>query len=64
MTVPNFGSCPCGGHFENRWVQVRMTAGGKVLLKDVPQGTCSLCGSRVYLLETLARIESVFKGRQ
>lgn len=65
ITKPNFGKCPCGGHFNTRWVEVRMTVDGKnVLLKDVPQGACPQCGSRVYKPETLLRIELLMKGHK
>ena len=61
-TMLNYGTCPCSGRYENRLVEVRMTVGGKVIvLADVPQGTCPLCGSRVYKVEILERIESLLK---
>jgi hypothetical protein len=42
-----------------------MTVDGKnVLLKDVPQGACPQCGSRVYKPETLLRIELLMKGHK
>jgi rRNA maturation endonuclease Nob1 len=36
--------------------------GRRVTLKDVPQGVCPDCGSRVYKAETLARIEATMKN--
>ena len=61
----DYGRCPCGGSYENRAVEVRMTVSGKpVVLTDVPQGACSTCGSRVYKPETLERIESLLKTKQ
>ncbi|WP_409467330.1 hypothetical protein [Streptomyces sp. HC307] len=45
-------------------MEVRFTGpddAAKVLL-DVPQGTCPLCGSRVYKLAVLQRIETAFKS--
>lgn len=40
-----------------------MTVSGKiVVLTDVPQGACPLCGSRVYKPEVLERIESLMKA--
>ena len=33
-----------------------------VVLTNVPQGACPLCGSRVYKAEVLERIESLMKG--
>ena len=42
-----------------------MTVNGKVVvLTDVPQGACPLCGSRVYKAEVLERIESLMKGER
>ena len=62
ITKPDFGKCPYGGHFDNRWVEVRMTVDNKdIRLKDVPQGACPQCGSRVYKSETLLRIEALMK---
>ena len=57
------GRCPCSGQYENRYVEVRMTVKGKVVvLTNVPQGACPMCGSRVYKAEVLERIESLMKG--
>jgi len=58
-----YGRCPCGGTYDNRSVEVRLTVGGKVVvLTDVPQGACPNCGSRVYKAEVLERIETLMKG--
>ncbi len=58
-----YGRCPCGGGYEKRQVEVRMTVGGEVrTLTDVPQGACPICGSRVYKADALGRIESLMKG--
>lgn len=58
-----YGRCPCGGQYDQRYVEVRMTVNGKVVvLTDVPQGACPNCGSRVYKAEVLERIESLMKG--
>lgn len=55
-----YGKCPCGGVYETRSVEVRMTVEeGPVILTDVSQGACPKCGSRVYKAETLERIESL-----
>ena len=43
-----YGHCPCSGQYENRFVEVRMTVNSKVVvLTDVPQGACPLCGSQI-----------------
>jgi YgiT-type zinc finger domain-containing protein len=61
----DYGRCPCGGAYEHRYVEVRMTVGGKVVvLTDVPQGACPNCGSRVYKPEVLERIEFLMKGEK
>ena len=61
----DYGRCPCTGAYENRFVEVRMTVNGKiVVLTDVPQGACPLCGSRVYKPEVLERIESLMKAER
>lgn len=60
---PQYGRCPCTGTYQSRFVEVRMTVNGKVVvLTNVPQGVCPMCGSRVYKPETLERLESLMKG--
>jgi YgiT-type zinc finger domain-containing protein len=59
----DYGRCPCGGVYDNRHVEVRLTVKGKVVvLTDVPQGACPNCGARVYKAEVIERIESLMKG--
>jgi YgiT-type zinc finger domain-containing protein len=61
----DYGRCPCGGTYENRFVEVRLNVAGKtVVLTQVPQGACPNCGSRVYKGEVLERIESLMKQRR
>ena len=37
--VPDYGMCPCGGKYDNRLVEVRLTVADQVVvLPDVPQG--------------------------
>lgn len=61
-----YGRCPCGGTYEHRHVEVRMTVadGRLVTLSDVPQGACRLCGSRVYKVHILDSIETLWHSRQ
>ena len=62
MVNGEYGSCPCGGLYEARFVTVNMTVeGAPVTIDDVPQGACPSCGSRVYKLPVLARIEATMK---
>jgi hypothetical protein len=57
------GPCPCGGVFEPRLVEVRLSVGNEpVVLSNVPQGGCATCGSRVYKREILEVIETIFRG--
>jgi YgiT-type zinc finger domain-containing protein len=59
-----YGRCPCSGVYEDRYVEVRMTVAGQVVvLANVPQGACPLCGSRVYKAAVLESIERVMAGR-
>lgn len=61
----NYGRCPCSGTYANRYVEVRLTVNGKVIvLTNVPQGACSNCGSRVYKAEVLERLELLMKGQK
>jgi YgiT-type zinc finger domain-containing protein len=65
MTSTNhYGTCPCSGVYENRYVEVQMTVGGERLeITGVPQGACPICGSRVYKSAVLESIELVMAGR-
>lgn len=58
----DYGPCPCGGVYESRMVEVRLTTpeGEPIVLEDIPQGACERCGSRVYKADVLAHIESIF----
>jgi YgiT-type zinc finger domain-containing protein len=60
-----FGACPCGGgRYEERWVEVRMTVDGEVvILTDIPQGVCGNCGSRVYKAGVLEVVEAIMNRR-
>ena len=61
----DYGKCPCSGTYERRTVEVRMTVRGEpVVLTDVPQGACPICGSRVYKTEVLERIEALYHQGQ
>ena len=63
--LSDYGTCPCGGIYGLRQVEVRMSVDGRsVVLSDVPQGACPQCGSRVYKAAELEAIESVMKGRR
>jgi YgiT-type zinc finger domain-containing protein len=56
-------SCPCGGDYEPRLVEVRMTVDGESrVLTDVPQRACPDCGSRVYPPAMLERIELLMRS--
>jgi hypothetical protein len=56
----DFGRCPCGGVYEERSVEIRMTAAdGPRVFEAVPQGACPVCGSRVYKALLLDVIEHV-----
>jgi YgiT-type zinc finger domain-containing protein len=58
-----YGPCPCGGTYEARLVEVRLTVGDEaVVLPNLPQGACAACGSRVYKREILELIEGIFQG--
>jgi YgiT-type zinc finger domain-containing protein len=60
-----YGTCPCGGHYESREVEVRITTGhGLIVLPGVPQGSCRRCSSRVYKTWVLEIVESVMREGQ
>jgi YgiT-type zinc finger domain-containing protein len=61
--VVDWGQCPCGGVYERRTVEIKMTVNGQpVVLRDVLQGACPNCGSRIYKAGQLQRIEETMKG--
>jgi hypothetical protein len=62
--LDSYGSCPCGGRYSLRQVEVRMAINGRPLnLQSVPQGACGQCGRHVYKLAELAALEGMMKGR-
>jgi hypothetical protein len=67
MVLPqdsDFGQCPCGGDYELRPVEVRMTVDGQAIrLVDVPQGRCPSCESRVYKTVLLEGLEALMRGQ-
>jgi hypothetical protein len=59
----HYGRCPCSGSYDQRWVEVRMKiADTTVVLSDIPQGACPLCGSRVYKAGLLDAIEALMRS--
>ena len=61
----DYGRCPCTGQYEHRFVEVRMTVSARVVvLTNIPQGACPMCGSRVYKAEVLERIESLMQAER
>ena len=62
MREAGYGRCPCSGAYDQRWVEVRMTVAGQVVvITDVPQGACPNCGSRVYKTDVLEMIEAFMR---
>jgi YgiT-type zinc finger domain-containing protein len=60
----DYGRCPCSGVYDRRTVEVRLNVNGKVkIISGIPQGSCPMCGSRVYKPEDLERIEAIMKGK-
>ena len=57
----HFGKCPCReGDYVPKEVDVNFYD-RSLKLEGVPQGACQACGSRVYKLDTLRRIEGVMR---
>jgi hypothetical protein len=50
-----FGRCPCGGRYATRTVSVQ--ASGTRTIDDVEQGSCPLCGSRIYKTSIVEMLE-------
>ncbi|HVN54165.1 MAG TPA: YgiT-type zinc finger protein [Anaerolineaceae bacterium] len=61
--MDGFGTCPCGGKYENHSIKVTLNVNDQsIVLDPVPQGVCPNCGSRVYTTETLELIEKIIKS--
>ena len=55
----------CGGAIvEARVTLHRKSAGGYILIEDVPAGVCQECGTRYYAANVLKTIEETLMGRQ
>lgn len=64
MTVAEPDRCPCGGTYQSRRVEVRMTVHNEqVVLPEVTQDACPLCGLRTYRAAVLEALEAVLRGR-
>jgi YgiT-type zinc finger domain-containing protein len=67
MALPpasDYGQCPCGGTYERKLVEVRMTVNGQaILVEDVAQGYCPTCGSRVYKAVVIEELEALMSGQ-
>lgn len=61
--TPSFGLCPCGGVINVRLVEVNMKSGTRqpIHVDGVTEGTCPVCGSRVYRARTLALLEELYR---
>lgn len=62
-----FGTCACGGVFEDRVVPVTAPRTGKkkdAQLPEIEQGICPLCKSRVYKTLSLQCVEAAFRALQ
>ena len=60
-----FGTCACGGTFEERVVPVTAPRTGKkkdAQLPEVEQGVCPICNTRVYKTVSLQCIEAAFRA--
>lgn len=64
MSLP-VSFCPCGGQYEQKIVEIRLTprdASAPVVMRDVPQLACPVCGSRVYRAADLVIVEAIHKS--
>jgi YgiT-type zinc finger domain-containing protein len=59
-----YGDCPCSGRYENLAVDIRVSVAGHIEeLREVPQGSCPLCGSRVYKADVIERLDGLLKSK-
>jgi hypothetical protein len=60
-----YGKCLCGGDLDETLVEVRFSAvTPSQVLRDVPQASCPLCGTRIYKSAVLERIEAAYTAAQ
>jgi YgiT-type zinc finger domain-containing protein len=59
----DYGRCPCGGSYESKVVEVTFND-ANVVLSDVPQGQCPVCGGRIYKARVLECIERIQSGSE
>ena len=62
-----FGTCACGGAFEERVVPVKTLRKGRkkaAQLLEVEEGVCTVCGRRVYKTLSLQSVEAAFRALQ
>lgn len=59
----DYGRCPCGGSYESQTVEVSFND-VDVVLTDVPQAKCPVCGGRIYKARVLECIERIQSGRE
>ena len=60
-----FGTCACGGAFEEHVVAVTAPKKGRkkgARLLEVEQGVCPVCKSRVYKTRSLQAVEAAFRA--
>jgi YgiT-type zinc finger domain-containing protein len=58
-----YGRCRCGGTYESKIVEVSFSD-SDVVLTDVPQGHCNVCGAKIYKARDLECIERIMSGRE
>jgi hypothetical protein len=59
-----FGTCACGGAFEEHVVAVTAPRKGRkkgARLLEVEEGVCPVCKSRVYKTRSLQSVEAAFR---
>ncbi|WP_143177568.1 hypothetical protein [Cystobacter ferrugineus] len=61
----DYGQCPCTGNYENRLIEVDVVVEQRnVVLTNIPQGECPLCGSQVYKMQIMERIETLMASAE
>lgn len=59
----DYGSCPCAGMYVGRFIEVEMVVAGRnVVVTAIPQGECPGCGSQVYKMQIIERMESLLRA--
>lgn len=61
----DYGHCACTGMYQGQLIEVEMDVAGRtVVITAIPQGECPRCGSQVYKMQVIERMESILRAEK